>query len=470
MDGVGAGFLLAAAARMIPEGWGESHDAIRRAYARLSERERDLNTQSQAQIISNLLLHGEHATGLLRGGATRLTDADYEEMLKVWFEGDGDLQVPHNRLPRPGETVEITLGAGTSHPVRRPVNIGSYIKNLRDKSQGRARLTEESKRLLRNHGTLDEADGKWFFEPTVERLITDEQLEEALRVWFEGEGDLQVPHDRLPREKETVEITVGAGTSQPVRRSVKIGTHIRTLIDNGRARLTEESKRLLRNHGTLIEADERCFFEPTVTRLIPDGQFEEMLKVWFEGDGDLQVPHNRLPRKEETVEITVGADTSHPVRRSVNIGAHIKTLRDKSHGRARLTEESKRLLRNHGTLNEADGKWFFEPTLTRLTDAELEEALRVWFEGEGDLQVPHDRLPRPGETVEITVGAGEAAGEGTSQPARLSVNVGVMIASLKSMELGRASLTAEAQRLLRLHGTLDRVNDKWVFTPEAGGG
>ncbi|MFH8642735.1 hypothetical protein, partial [Streptomyces goshikiensis] len=187
VDGVGAGFLLAAAARMIPEGWGESHDAIRRAYARLSERERDLNTQSQAQIISNLLLHGEHATGLLRGGATRLTDADYEEMLRVWFEGDGDLQVPHDRLPRPGETVEITVGAGTSQPVRRSVNIGTHIRNLRDKSQGRARLTEESKRLLRNHGTLDEADGKWFFEPTLTRLMTDEQFEEALKVWFEGE-------------------------------------------------------------------------------------------------------------------------------------------------------------------------------------------------------------------------------------------------------------------------------------------
>ncbi|MFH8677992.1 hypothetical protein, partial [Streptomyces sp. NPDC018034] len=359
VDGVGAGFLLAAAARMIPEGWGESHDAIRRAYARLSERERDLNTQSQAQIISNLLLHGEHATGLLRGGATRLTDADYEEMLKVWFEGDGDLQVPHNRLPKEKETVEITLGADTSHPVRRPVNIGIHIKILRDKSQGRAHLTEDSKRLLRNHGTLNEADGKWFFETTLTRL-TDQQFEEMLKVWFEGEGDLQVPHDRLPRKKETVEITVGAGTSQPARRSVNIGTHIRTLRDRrmGRARLTEESKRLLRNHGTLDEADGKWFFEPKLTRLT-DAEYEEALRVWFEGEGDLQVPHDRLPREKETVEITVGAGTSQPVRRSVNIGLQVKVLKNKSQGRARLTEESKRLLRNHGTLDEADGKWFF---------------------------------------------------------------------------------------------------------------
>ncbi|MFH8224890.1 hypothetical protein, partial [Streptomyces sp. NPDC018034] len=330
-------------------------------------------------------------------------------MLKVWFEGDGDLQVPHDRLPRPGETVEITLGAGTSHPVRRPVKIGTHIRTLRDKNQGRARLTEESKRLLGNHGTLDEVGGKWFFEPTVTRL-TDAEYEEMLKVWFEGEGDLQVPHDRLPRTEETVEITVGAGTSHPVRRSVNIGIHIRTLRDRrtGRARLTEDSKRLLRNHGTLNEARGKWFFEPTSTRLT-DQQFEEALKVWFEGEGDLQVPHDRLPREKETVEITVGAGTSHPVRRPVNIGIHIKNLRDKSHGRVHLTEESQRLLRNHGTLDEADGKWFLEPLGARplrLTDADYEEMLKVWFEGEGDLQVPHDRLPRTEETVEITVGAG----------------------------------------------------------------
>ncbi|MFH8357946.1 hypothetical protein ACH4C2_38070, partial [Streptomyces sp. NPDC018057] len=120
-----------------------------------------------------------------------------------------------------------------------------------------------------------------------------------------------------------------------------------------------------------------------------------MLKVWFEGVGDRLVPHDRLPREKETVEITVGAGTSQPVRRSVNIGLQIQNLRAKNQGRANLTEESKRLLRNHGTLIEVGGKWFFDPTLARLTDAELEEALRVWFEGEGDLQVPHDRLPRP---------------------------------------------------------------------------
>ncbi|MGW3853195.1 hypothetical protein, partial [Streptomyces fagopyri] len=171
VDGVGAGFLLAAAARMIPEGWGESHDAIRRAYARLSERERDLNTQSQAQIISNLLLHGEHATGLLRGGATRLTDAEYEEMLKVWFEGEGDLQVPHDRLPRKKETVEITVGAGeavgegTSQPARRSINVGVMIASLKSMELGRASLTAEAQRLLRLHGTLDRVNDKWVFTP-----------------------------------------------------------------------------------------------------------------------------------------------------------------------------------------------------------------------------------------------------------------------------------------------------------------
>ncbi|MFH8357947.1 hypothetical protein ACH4C2_38075, partial [Streptomyces sp. NPDC018057] len=186
-------------------------------------------------------------------------------MLKVWFEGEGDLQVPHDRLPRTGETVEITLGADTSHPVRCPVNIGIHIRILRDKSQGRVRLTEESKRLLRNHGTLDEVGGKWFFEPTLTRLMTDAEFEEALKFWFEGDGDLQVPHDRLPREKETVEITLGAGTSHPVRRPVNIGIYIKNLRarTHGRVRLTEESKRLLRNHGTLDEVGGKWFFEPT---------------------------------------------------------------------------------------------------------------------------------------------------------------------------------------------------------------
>lgn len=61
--------LLHRVARDIPEEWGESHDAIRRAYGRLTPEQRRTTSVGQAALLTNMLLAGEARTGLLDAGA-----------------------------------------------------------------------------------------------------------------------------------------------------------------------------------------------------------------------------------------------------------------------------------------------------------------------------------------------------------------------------------------------------------------
>ncbi|MGW0272035.1 hypothetical protein ACWDYF_27935 [Streptomyces sp. NPDC003284] len=62
--------LLHFAASQIPEHWGESHDAIKRAYGQLTHDQRGprLNTMTKAQLLVTLLLHGHARTGIMEGG------------------------------------------------------------------------------------------------------------------------------------------------------------------------------------------------------------------------------------------------------------------------------------------------------------------------------------------------------------------------------------------------------------------
>nr|BFD87936.1 hypothetical protein StreXyl84_73370 [Streptomyces sp. Xyl84] len=175
--------LLATTARMIPDAWGESHDAIQRTYARLTPDEKTQNIRTQALIISNILLDGRHTTGLLDAGIAPVSEEDLEEALEIWFNGHSETdQEPHSFPPKRSDKVRIPGKAGvagSSNAVAsapRTIHIGKILDSARER--GRNRFSVRSIEILQPHAHVEKRGDKWFLAWSLNSALRTQEIED----------------------------------------------------------------------------------------------------------------------------------------------------------------------------------------------------------------------------------------------------------------------------------------------------